>query len=350
MFVAVDSTQNHILQAVVKAMIIMEEVHGSQQDFMHILQYGKELYCKGKGCKTCDLPELWPTSWQSSMKLLTQNGYKSPVEYFVCLNDSHPCSFDVLKSVKHNCRFCHASGSSCIKYMYLPLKDKIHRWCQDVKFCHKITAHWAEKEHWLDVNNEYDGYLPKKEIWDGNRFSELAWFWNPSSQWLLPARCPLCRTVIPAEDTNGDFRFNEEAVNVLIKCPECHSEFTHEPKLVNGDPRNIALIGHWDGWQPFSTSSKHSSGICMHDTILVKCIAKQNTLHNYYYCTGAIEVSIATMRKADRCHTDEVYVCGFVPSYLLPNKRPNSLDPFLLPLIEEIEELFIEGNYIAIYV
>ena len=55
---------------------------------------------------------------------------------------------------------------------------------------------------------------------------------------------------------------------------------------------------------------------------------------------GAIEVSIATMQKADRCHTDEVYVCGFVPSYLLPNKRPNSLDP----LIEEIEELFIEGN------
>ena len=60
---------------------------------------------------------------------------------------------------------------------------------------------------------------------------------------------------------------------------------------------------------------------------------------------GAIEVSIATMRKADRCHTNEVYVCGFIPSYLLPNKRPNSLDPFLSPLIEEIEELFIDGNY-----
>ena len=70
------------------------------------------------------------------------------------------------------------------------------------------------------------------------------------------------------------------------------------------------------------------------------------------YFTGAIEVSIATMRKADRCHTNEVYVCGYVPSHLLPNKRPNSLDPFLLPLIEEIEELFIEGiaTYIHVYV
>ena len=55
---------------------------------------------------------------------------------------------------------------------------------------------------------------------------------------------------------------------MLIKCPEYHSDFMHEPKLVNGDPNNIALIGHWDGWQPFSTSSKHSSGICMHDTML----------------------------------------------------------------------------------
>ena len=65
---------------------------------------------------------------------------------------------------------------------------------------------------------------------------------------------------------------------------------------------------------------------------------------------GAIEVSIATMRKADRCHTDQVYVSGFVPSYLLPNKRPNSLDPFVLPLVKEIEELFIDGNIIIIYV
>ena len=41
---------------------------------------------------------------------------------------------------------------------------------------------------------------------------------------------------------------------------------------------------------------------------------------------GSIEVSIATMRKSDRSKVDEVYVCGFVPSYLLPNKCPVSLE------------------------
>ncbi|PFX17367.1 hypothetical protein AWC38_SpisGene18303 [Stylophora pistillata] len=52
---------------------------------------------------------------------------------------------------------------------------------------------------------------------------------------------------------------------------------------------------------------------------------------------GAIEVSIATMCKGERCPTDEVYVVGFVPSFLLPCKRSISLDPFLDPLIREIE-------------
>ena len=51
------------------------------------------------------------------------------------------------------------------------------------------------------------------------------------------------------------------------------------------------------------------------------------------------------MAKLDRNKTDEVYVCGFVPSYILPNKMPWSLDPFLHPLITELEDAFIDGIY-----
>ena len=58
---------------------------------------------------------------------------------------------------------------------------------------------------------------------------------------------------------------------------------------------------------------------------------------------GSIEIQIATMSKAERHKTAEVYVCGFIPSYQLPNKTPCSLDPFLSPLISEIEDAFIEG-------
>ena len=49
------------------------------------------------------------------------------------------------------------------------------------------------------------------------------------------------------------------------------------------------------------------------------------------------------MKKADRAKTEEVYVCGFVPKHLLPSKMPWSLDPFLHPLIVDIEDSFING-------
>ena len=58
---------------------------------------------------------------------------------------------------------------------------------------------------------------------------------------------------------------------------------------------------------------------------------------------GAIEVTIANMAKAKRGKTDQVYVVGFVPSYQLPKSRPCSLDPFLHPLVSDIENIFING-------
>lgn len=76
------------------------------------------------------------------------------------------------------------------------------------------------------------------------------------------------------------------------------------------------FLGHWDGWQPFSSTIRGC---------------------------GAIEVSLATMSKVHRCHIDEIYVIGFVPSYLIPKKRSPALDPFLEPLIKDLEEGFING-------
>lgn len=51
------------------------------------------------------------------------------------------------------------------------------------------------------------------------------------------------------------------------------------------------------------------------------------------------------MSKENCCQVDEVYVFSFVPSYLLPKKRPASLDPFMEPFIRDIEEGFINGKH-----
>ena len=80
--------------------------------------------------------------------------------------------------------------------------------------------------------------------------------------------------------------------------------------------------------------------------MLVDCVNKpfiEQLIYSLHFVVGAIEVGIATMSKLDRSNAVEVYTVGFVPSYSLPDKRPNSLDPFLHPLVTDLEKGFIEG-------
>lgn len=51
------------------------------------------------------------------------------------------------------------------------------------------------------------------------------------------------------------------------------------------------------------------------------------------------------MLKDDHVKGGEIYICGFLPSYRFPNEMPWSLDPFLDPLITEIEDAFINGGH-----
>ena len=84
--------KSDVVNAVVKAFQLAEEVNASQQHFMQILQYGKELYHKGN----CEFENLWPRSWQSAIKMLEGEGYTDAVDYYVCLSNSHFNSYNIL--------------------------------------------------------------------------------------------------------------------------------------------------------------------------------------------------------------------------------------------------------------
>ena len=60
-----------------------------------------------------------------------------------------------------------------------------------------------------------------------------------------------------------------------ISCDECYNTFLHDPQYAKGDPRNLVLIGHWDGFLPFRSTGKHGCGKTrrIHDA------------HNAYDCT-----------------------------------------------------------------
>ena len=127
---------------------------------------------------------------------------------------------------------------------YLPLKDKIRHWVSSEQMCYEMLGHWRNKDSWMGKPGPT---FPIKEIWDGERFKELQWFWNPQSKWPLPHSCSKCDTKLP---------LNTQEETLIIKCNNCSFQEQVNPSFCFGDPRNIAFIGHWDGWQPNVGSGK----------------------------------------------------------------------------------------------
>ena len=120
-----------------------------------------------------------------------------------------------MDSPNATCRYCGKVGK--IKYYYLGLCDKIERWCSDAAMCSKMMAHWENKGHWIygcGPNQEL------KEIWDGSRFNELKWFWDPQAQWMLPSKCPFCETIFSVEEIKvsreEDVFFPSIALSVVL--------------------------------------------------------------------------------------------------------------------------------------
>ena len=67
----------------------------------------------------------------------------------------------------------------------------------------------------------------------------------------------------------------------MITCPECGTRWKQGPSYARGDPHNIALIGHWDGWQPFGYPGTHSCGMSVPLRLLYTCI-----LTKYFFYFG----------------------------------------------------------------
>ena len=244
----IDPDDIQITIAILKALNLVDQMNGSISDSEDVLQFAKELYCR----KDSHLEEKWPGNWQETQTVLHNCGYKSPRELYICLDESHYTQWDVMENGEDKCRHCGKKGT--IKFYYLGISDKVQLWCSNRGVCEKMMAHWGEKEHWL-VGEGPNFIL--KEISDGERFNELKWFWDPDSRWMLPVKCQYCANVTSSDEIE---EFPEEEGKHVITCHECGSRRKHTPCYSRGDPRNSALIGHWDGWQPFGYPGTHSCG------------------------------------------------------------------------------------------
>ena len=315
-----------VVTAVLDALKIKRDSGVAIGIFEDILEYAKRLLLSTLDSETIDrdiLTTLWPKSWNDVQSLLREEGFEGAKKYYICIcrqekrvhrdsgesKYSYSGKYSIMENKNDVCTHCGNEGY--LTYYYLGLSSKIKNWFRSTTLCERMLSHWKERSHWL---GKTESWSLKREIWDGQRWVDLQWFWDPDKTWLLPSLCPSCGIPISADHLRNSPNGPTEGVK-LMECPECLEIFQHRMKFTNGNPLNLALIGHWDGWQPFGSS-------------LRSC--------------GSVEVSIANMKKEDRNHVDEVYVVGFVPSYAVPN-IPEALDPFLQPLMDDICTGFIDG-------
>lgn len=117
-----------------------------------------------------------------------------------------------------------------------------------------MMVYWEEKEYWLEkeycqdlMDNERN--VLYKEIWDGDRFLELFWFWNLDVQWILLVKCfeNFCNGVVFFDDIQVVLLV-EGIEEKFFECLNCYNIFSYKVKYVKGDFRNLVYIGYWDGW------------------------------------------------------------------------------------------------------
>ena len=315
-----------VVTAVLDALKIKRDSGASIGTFEDILEYAKKLLLSSLHNETIDrdiLTTLWPKSWNDVQSLLREEGFEDARQYYICIcrqekvvdGDSGPKysytgKYSVMENKDDLCMNC--GKKHYLTYYYLGLNSKVKNWFRSKNLCEKMLSHWMERDHWL---GKTESWPLKREVWDGQRWVDLQWFWDPDKTWPLPSLCPSCGIPVSADHVSNSSPNGQAEGVKLVECPECLETYQHTMKFANGNPLNLALIGHWDGWQPFGSS-------------LRSC--------------GSVEVSIANMKKEDRNHVDEVYVVGFVPSYAVPN-IPAALDPFLHPLMNDLCKGFIDG-------
>ena len=235
-----DDMGEAIVKCIFESLDIIQDTGASLNTFQDLLVFARHMFCRGRGLEDEDqmIKSIWPHDWETARQYLLKLGYQDAREYFICLDDSHKRHWDILERPTDTC--CHCCKPGQLKYYYLGLKGKVKQWVASPEMCRKMTAHWQEKEHWLGRER---GWHIKKEVWDGDRFCKLSWFWDPNAVWCLPAKCKTenCKNV-----------FNGEAIERLpataeglkeVSCQKCHKKFLHEPKYARGDPRNLALMG-----------------------------------------------------------------------------------------------------------
>jgi hypothetical protein len=144
----------------------------SQNSILKLIRYGMECYYRGKDAEL-EPSNQWPLTWR---KVKTFIGYTPPQTYW-----ARPTITDGLFDWKTvSSVHCAMKVKAPYPTTTCPFQTKF---VVGVLMRSKMTAHWVERAHWLGITPITARV--RRELWDGDRFAELSWFWDSSSRWMF---------------------------------------------------------------------------------------------------------------------------------------------------------------------
>ncbi|MCO5608601.1 hypothetical protein L7F22_062814 [Adiantum nelumboides] len=157
------------------------------------------------------------------------------------------------------CAICEKARKSMLSFDYIPIGPQLELLTKSSTYCQELLNLWRHKENWIkgDAMSEQRRIV---DFWDGLKFQEVKEFWNPLATYKLPVVCPspYCKktyTTFPTCKRSKALRHHVgEEYNFV--CIECKENIKCKKNFQKGDPRNVALLLHWDGLQTSRTTQK----------------------------------------------------------------------------------------------
>ncbi|MCO5615146.1 hypothetical protein L7F22_069435 [Adiantum nelumboides] len=233
-----------------------------------------------------------------------------------------------LRMLKRDCQRCCERCPTCskprkemIKFHYIPLIEQLKKLCLSESYCHDFLGMWRARSSWLGKEvAETPTYI--HEFWDGEKTRLYQEFWDPDAYWEAPVLCcnEFCNmsyrafpTALKSQELHS--AWNECSKEYIFKCTKCRHLIKRKQQFVKGDPRNFALMLHWDGFQAASTTIKDSAVV----EVVVLNGGKRSII-------GSLPVLFLPLSHKD-----------------LEKKHSDILASFLHPLICDLETSFSEG-------
>lgn len=203
----------------------------------------------------------FPKSMRACMKLLEAEGYEEPIPYNFCMKLNHGVTM-VFTGTEWICPTCSPLNRepNMVPFRYLSIASRLRQMARTPAYCRANLAHWRARADWLEApksSQSTDGV----EMWHGqkNLFKKHSDFFDPGCTFEKPRYCATleCKHIFHVEVLR-----EAKEKKLALSCPRCDLSQFYELNMGKGDPRNIAVMLHYDGWTAprMGGTSKHKSG------------------------------------------------------------------------------------------